>query len=133
MIRRTPRTTRHDTLFPYTTLFRSQTTASFGINGTSDDDDCVYEVADGEYVTVSTNSVLTKSMDTRSDDYPTSSLNRDLVVHGLASAGLAESQVSVVSGMPIDRFFVNGTPNTYLITSKRQSLLPPITRVDNSY
>src|SRR3546814_2389553 len=72
-----------------------QTTASFGINGTSDDDDCVYEVADGEYVTVSTNSVLNKSMDTRSDDYPTSSLNRALVVHGMASAGLADSQVSV--------------------------------------
>src|SRR3546814_5244069 len=102
MIRRTPRTTRHDTLFPYTTLFRSQTTASFGINGTSDDDDCVYEVAAGEYVTVSTNSVLNKSMDTRSDDYPTSSLNRALVVHGMASAVLADSQVSVVSGLPIE-------------------------------
>src|SRR3546814_11632163 len=42
------------------------------------------------------------------------------------------SQVSVVSGLPIDRFFVNGTPNNDLITAKRQSLLRPIKRVANS-
>src|SRR3546814_13758807 len=33
MIRRPPRSTRHDTLFPYTTLFRSESLGLFGAFG----------------------------------------------------------------------------------------------------
>src|SRR3546814_14948555 len=39
MIRRPPRSTRTDTLFPYTTLFRSQRGAGTGIAGDGSDED----------------------------------------------------------------------------------------------
>ncbi|OXR48040.1 StbA family protein [Pusillimonas sp. T2] len=106
-----------------------QTTTQFGLEERSASQDVIYEVARDEFVTVNANSVLSKSMDTRSDDYPTSSLNRALVVHALAEAGLIGADVSVVTGLPIDRFFNEGVPNTALIEAKRQSLLRPIRRM----
>lgn len=106
-----------------------QTTTQFGLEETNSSEDVIYEVANDEYVTVNANSVLSKSMDTRSDDYPTSSLNRALVVHALCNAGLAGQQVGVVTGLPIDRFFNEGIPNNQLIEAKRQSLLRPIRRM----
>src|SRR3546814_9384771 len=60
MIRRPPRSTRTDTLFPYTTLFRSGTgariryekvSAKSGKEVEADDIELGYEVSDGRYVT----------------------------------------------------------------------------------
>src|SRR3546814_10385242 len=47
MIRRPPRSTRTDTLFPYTTLFRSRlsSTGTRGAVGGSADADCLWDVA----------------------------------------------------------------------------------------
>lgn len=108
------------------------TTTQFGIDDASKSDDVIYEVASEEYVTVNANSVLSKSMDTRSDDYPTSSLNRALVVHALNDAGFYAKKVSVVTGLPIDRFFIEGVPNAQLIEAKRQSLMRPIRRLGDN-
>src|SRR3546814_18118899 len=46
MIRRPPITTRADTLFPYTTLFRSAPTTSADVSGNTTDHQVVPETAD---------------------------------------------------------------------------------------
>src|SRR3546814_16109048 len=47
MIRRPPRSTRTDTLFPYTTLFRSQTIGVLGLNWVVRPDSTLQRYADG--------------------------------------------------------------------------------------
>src|SRR3546814_14160454 len=44
MIRRPPRSTRTDTLFPYTTLFRSATGGKLGTHRVADEDDLAWAI-----------------------------------------------------------------------------------------
>ncbi|WP_342051243.1 MULTISPECIES: ParM/StbA family protein [unclassified Cupriavidus] len=88
----------------------------------------VYETADGEFVTITANDVAAPAVDTRSGDYPTSSVNRALVAHALVEAGVSGQQVSIVTGLPVDRFYLHGSKNIDLIEAKKSSLLRPLAR-----
>ncbi|WP_042875528.1 ParM/StbA family protein [Cupriavidus necator] len=90
--------------------------------------DNVYETADGEFVTITASDVAAPAVDTRSADYPTSSVNRALVAHALIEAGAAGHQVSIVTGLPVDRFYLRGSKNVELIEAKKSSLLRPLAR-----
>jgi plasmid segregation protein ParM len=90
--------------------------------------DNVYEMAAGEYVTITANDVAAPAVDTRSADYPTSSVNRALVAHALVAAGASGRQVSIVTGLPVDRFYLRGSKNIDLIEAKKNSLLRPLAR-----
>lgn len=89
------------------------------------DEDLVYETAQGEYVTITADDMLGPAVDTRTNDYPTSSPNRALVYHALRKAGVTGA-VSVVTGLPVNRFYLQGERNTALIEAKRESLLRPV-------
>lgn len=87
--------------------------------------DKLYETAPNEFVTITADDLLGKHVDTRTNDYPTSGFNRALVHHALRRAGVA-GPTSLVSGLPVDRFYVGELPNKELIEAKRQNLLKPI-------
>jgi len=88
-------------------------------------EDLMYETSEGEFVTITAGDMLSPAVDTRLSDYPLSSPNRALVAHALRMAGIAES-VSVVTGLPVNRFYVDGNRNDELIEGKRESLLRPV-------
>lgn len=88
-------------------------------------EDLIYETADGEFVTITANDMLSPAVDTRLPDYPTSSPNRALVAHALRSAGI-KGDVSIVTGLPVNRFYLEGNRNDELIEGKRASLLRPV-------
>ena len=90
------------------------------------DEELVYETAKGEYVTITADDMLGPAVDTRTNDYPTSSPNRALVYHALRKAGVT-GPVSLVSGLPVNRFYLQGERNTPLIEAKKESLLRPVT------
>lgn len=85
----------------------------------------IYETAQGEFVTITANQALAPAVDTRSNDYPTSSPNRALVVHALHCTGL-DQPLNIVTGLPVNRFYALGVRNDELIDAKRQSLLRPV-------
>lgn len=87
--------------------------------------DLLYETADGEFVTITADNSLAPAVDTRTNDYPTSSPNRALVVHALRKMNI-QDPVSIVTGLPVNRFYVGGQRNSELIEAKRQSLLRPV-------
>lgn len=89
------------------------------------DEDLVYETADGEFVTITADHLLGDAVDTRTTDYPTSSPNRALVVHAMRKAGVT-GDVFLVTGLPVNRFYTEGSRNNDLIEAKRQSLLRPV-------
>lgn len=91
-------------------------------------DDLVYETSPGEFVTITAGDMLSPAVDTRTDDYPTSSPNRALVAHALRSTGIL-GEVVLVSGLPVDRFYKDGVRNQGLIEAKRESLLRSVTSV----
>lgn len=82
----------------------------------------VYETAPGEHVTITAYDMLSPATDTRSNDYPTNSVNRALVVHAMREAGIA-GPVALVTGLPVNRFYLDGERNTELIDAKRESLM----------
>lgn len=99
--------------------------ATSAISGGADED-LVYETAQGEYVTITADDMLGPAVDTRTNDYPTSSPNRALVNHALRRAGVA-GEVALVTGLPVNRFYLQqGERNTALIEAKRESLLRPV-------
>src|SRR5690606_30756236 len=90
-------------------------------------EDLVYETADGEYVTITAEHALAPAVDTRTSDYPTSSPNRALVMHALRKANIGPNEnLSIVTGLPVNRFYRAGERNDPLIEAKRQSLLRPV-------
>jgi len=99
-----------------------------GVSGEKDES-LVYETAPGEYVTITAHDMLSPAVDTRSSDYPVSNTNRALVYHALKQTGLT-GKLSMVTGLPVNRFYQNGEHNAALIQSKRDSLLRTVSRVD---
>lgn len=99
--------------------------ASLTESASSEGLDKLYESADNEYVTITADDMLGKYVDTRSNDYPTSTVNRALVHYALRQAGVA-GPTSLVSGLPVDRFYAGEVPNKELIDAKRLNLLKPI-------
>jgi plasmid segregation protein ParM len=96
-------------------------TAEFKADGGNSD--LLYETAAGEIVTITANDTVSPAIDTRSNDYPTSGVNRALVAHSLKQAGFTDNDgLYLVTGLPVDRYYVNGLKNEPLIEAKRINL-----------
>lgn len=96
-----------------------------GMSGDVANNDLLYETAEGEFVTITADHALSPAVNTRQDDYPTSSPNRALVVHALRKMNITDP-VSIVTGLPVNRFYVGGLRNSAFIEAKRESLLRPV-------
>lgn len=80
--------------------------------------------------TISDGRAMVVSMDTRRMDYPVSDLNRVLVHHALAECGLGGEQLYLITGLPVDQYYLHdGQPNVELIERKMESLRIPVARV----
>jgi len=111
-------------------FFSMQSRAKFGRAGVSSisgatANDLIYETSPGEYVTITADDLLGDAQDTRTLDYPTSSPNRALVAHALRRKKIV-NEVFLVSGLPVNRFYLDGERNTTLIDGKRESLMRPV-------
>ncbi len=104
--------------------------AASAINGGTNND-LIYETAEGEYVTITAGDSIGDSADTRNADYPISSTNRALVYHALRESGV-RGDINLVSGLPVNRFYISGERNVELIESKRQSLMRPVHSVSGA-
>lgn len=87
-----------------------------------------YETS-GRQFTVAEGQALVKTLDTRFLGYPTSELNRTLVTHALASCGLGDKQIYLVTGLPVDQYYRDSKPNKPLIDEKIASLSVPVKRL----
>lgn len=96
--------------------------AGFG----DDRQDTAYEIS-GEHFTVVENTPLIAAEDPRYviPAYPINPINRVLVHHSLMSAGLGGKEVAIVTGLPIEEYYVPGTnnKNSDLIDKKMAHLL----------
>lgn len=90
-----------------------------------------YETS-GKTYSVTGDHALNHAMDTRVLEYPLSDLNRILVAHALTKSGFSGSNVSIVTGLPVDQFYLNSGPNKTLISNKTESLLKPVRAVGKS-
>lgn len=90
--------------------------------------DGFYESAGRPY----TASEIIASTSTIFDGFHTSDLNRVAVAHALVRAGFAGQTVSLVCGLPVGDFFLNGKRNDALIKTKRENLMIPVTLADGS-
>lgn len=97
--------------------------------GEDDGTNC-YKVGERVYTVVGDANVGKSSMDTRVVDYPTSPMNKVLVHHALYMAGLGGMDVSLVTGLPVNRYYnpATGKPNIDYIKAKTDFLLndPPV-------
>lgn len=84
-----------------------------------DSDVNCYEAA-GQTYTVS-NSV--PGIDTRFPDYPLSDVNRVLVHHSLITAGYGGKNVKLVTGLPLQDYYIGSARNTAFIGRKMANLL----------
>lgn len=86
----------------------------------NENEDNLYETDNGQQYTVSD---TLPYVDTRFADYAVSDINRVLVHHGLIKAGLGGQMVRIVTGLPVDDYFVGNKPNKDFITRKQKNLL----------
>lgn len=85
----------------------------------SGQDDNWYEDEAGRTFTVSSSLPF---MDTRLGSYATSAENHVLIHHALMKAGMGGHDVSIVTGLPVNDYFLNGQMNADLIDKKISSL-----------
>lgn len=83
--------------------------------------DSAYET-EGELLTVAQENALANHLETRFMDYPKSNLNRVLVHHALYLAGYSGKDVNLITGLPVDRYYVGGEVNDKLVQEKSESL-----------
>lgn len=83
--------------------------------------------ADGKSFTIALDNALGHTLETRFIEYPVSPLNRVLVQEALIRAGLGGKQINLVTGLPVDQFYVDGRPNEKLIEDKAANLLKAVT------
>lgn len=86
----------------------------------NDAEDNLYETDNGQSYTVSE---TLPHIDTRFSDYALSDINRVLVHHALLKAGLAGANVRIVTGLPMNDYFVGSKPNSDFIGRKVKSLM----------
>lgn len=98
----------------------SRVAAGASLIALSDNEDNLYTADDGQDYTVSS---TMPHIDTRFPDYALSDINRVLVHHGLIVAGLGGENVRVVSGLPVEDYFVGSKPNADFIKRKVRNLL----------
>lgn len=85
-----------------------------------DDSDENCFVSGGESYTVSSSIA---SIDTRFQDYPLSDVNRVLVAHALIKAGYGGKNVKLITGLPVQDYYVGSVRNTAFIDRKVKNLL----------
>lgn len=102
------------------TYVPSQVAPGSMMTALNDAGDNMYETENGQTFTVS---VSLPHIDTRFTGYGYSDINRVLIHHGLMQAGLAGKSVRIVTGLPIDDYFVANKPNNAIIEKKVKSLL----------
>lgn len=83
--------------------------------------------ADGKSFTIALDNALGHTLETRFIEYPVSPLNRVLVQEALCRAGLGGKKINLVTGLPVDQFYVDGRPNEKLINDKAANLLKEVT------
>lgn len=71
-------------------------------------------------------------LDTRVGTYATSAANHVLIHHALIRAGLAGCDVRIVTGLPVNDFYIAGQQNTDLIDAKINSLASTTIRNRNA-
>ncbi|MDM8356524.1 ParM/StbA family protein [Pandoraea communis] len=71
-------------------------------------------------------------VDTTFADYATSEINRVLVHHGLVLAGLGGKRVSIVTGLPVEDYYVANKPNQIFIDRKVANLVGSAAAVSNA-
>ncbi|ODP35154.1 hypothetical protein A9762_11805 [Pandoraea sp. ISTKB] len=89
----------------------------------------IYEVASGAKFAVSASLPY---VDTTFADYATSDINRVLVHHGLVLAGLGGKRVSIVTGLPVEDYYVANKPNRIFIDRKVANLVGGGAAVSNA-
>lgn len=87
-----------------------------------------YETEDQRF-TVTDGQGLLHPIDTRMDKYALSGLNRVLVNHTLAAYGHGENPLYLVTGLPVDQYYRNGSPNEEMIELKMRNLSVPVRRI----
>lgn len=93
------------------------------ISLSNSDDDYQFLVAMPEGTSYTVHESLQTYDDTRYMDYPRSAHSRVLVHKALLRAGLAGEDVSIVTGLPVDYFFLpSGEENEILIQAKIENL-----------
>jgi len=86
----------------------------------------LYDTEDGPF-TVSED---VEAEDTKFDGFHLSTMNRVLVNHALVGAGYAGKSVSIMTGLPVADFFLNGFRDEDKIAAKRANLMKPVTPTD---
>lgn len=84
---------------------------------------------EGQRFTVAGQQSLLRTLDTRMDGYALSHLNRTLVYHSLAECGIGDTEIYLITGLPVDQYYKNGTPNQTLIGKKIDSIFKPVKRI----
>lgn len=82
-----------------------------------------------QHFTIADGQSLLRSLDTRMVNYAFSPLNRVLVNHALSECRLADASIYLVTGLPVDQYYRDGTPNAELIEAKIANLSTPVERV----
>lgn len=88
---------------------------------------------EGRQFTVPEGQALIRTIDTRSIDYPVSDLNRTLVNHALAQCELGGKPAFVITGLPVDQYYMEGKRNSALIDQKMASLAKPVRRIGTGH
>lgn len=82
-----------------------------------------YSTKEGEEWTVSED---IESESTQYDGFHTSTMNRVLVSHALVSGGYGGKKIKLVTGLPVEDFFVKGKKNLEKIEAKKENLLKAV-------
>lgn len=83
-----------------------------------------YETPEGDVFTVSDN---IEGESTRFDEFHTSTLNRVLVHHALLQSGFGGKELHLVTGLPVEDYFIEGVRDQEKIDEKKRNLMKPIT------
>lgn len=101
------------------TYVHSRVASGAQVISMNDGEDNMYQAEDGQNYTVSE---TLPHIDTRFADYGLSDINRVLVNHALIKAGMSGMDVRLVTGLPVDDFFIANKPNADFIERKVKSL-----------
>lgn len=83
----------------------------------------LYETEEDGAFTVSED---VEAEDTKFDGFHISPMNRVLVNHALVSAGYAGKQVSIITGLPVADFFLNGFKDAEKVKNKQANLMKKV-------
>jgi plasmid segregation protein ParM len=89
-----------------------------------------YSTSGGQIYTAAPQAAFVANEPTRIDSYATSDINRVLIHHALASAGLGGRDVLVGTGLPVSEYFRGNAVNGDYLREKMASIMAPIESLD---